>query len=242
MNARRVALGVAVGVPVVAVAVAWIARDPATGAWFDRAVGGGGTRPHAPVHETPVDVPGWSGDLPLPDGGRCTVSLARLHADPRRQQLDAHALRQRLRPNVSEGEPFLCQITRRAAAGASAAATPRPSASDASPVPSLASLTIVDDAGTALVAFPSIGTVEPDRLVDPLASLVAPPDAPLAAGRTVAMLVFGREPGTGARAVFGAGPSIALEPVRLATGELEAALARIDGKNGASSGVDGVRR
>lgn len=242
MNARRVALGVAFGVPFVAVAVAWIARDPATGAWFDRAVGGGGTRPPAPVRETPVDVPGWSGDLPLPDGGRVTVSLARLHPDPRRQQLDAHALQQRLRPNVSPGEPFLCQITRRAAVGTGPSSTSRSNANDASPVPSLASLTIVDDAGSALVAFPAIGAVEPDRLVDPLASLVAPPDAPLAAGRTVAMLVFGREPGVGARAVFGAGPSIALEPVRLATDELDAALARIDGKNGATPGVDGVRR
>jgi hypothetical protein len=168
---------------------------------------GGARTPRATRESTPAaDVAGLAGER-----GGVRVRLARLHADPARQRFDAAALGRRF--GLGTGEPFVCEI----------------SLSGAVTIPrgALRSIAIHDERGPALAPFqPS--TPKTDEPADPLAALLSPPPDAVASGRAISVILWGREPGDGARLAGLDAGEIALAPARMTARELDTALARID--------------
>ncbi len=155
------------------------------------------------------------GGLDLDGLGRLNARLVPLHADPRRQAFDAEALRRRFA--IESGEPFLLRLDLRAAADGSAGPLdPR-------------GLRVVDEGGVAL-SVPAL-TVGED--LDPLAALLQAPRA-IAPGESASLVLFGREPGPGARLILGTGDELALSPASALEGALDVPIARIDARTPAA--------
>lgn len=174
-----------------------------------------GERPSAPVSEQENLVPSASGDLILAGGRRVSVQVTRLHADAVRQRFDAEALRARF--SLSEGEPFQCRLE----LFAEGDGAPAHKAFD------LADLVIRDERGLALAPlYPSVSAPE-DGVVDPLATLVAPPDVPLMPENRVAILMWGRVPAGQARLETCCERAVELRAVDVSSRDVDTSLARI---------------
>jgi hypothetical protein len=171
-------------------------------------------------------VGGFAGEIETARGTRVSVRVARLHAGERQQRFDARALARRF--GLGEGEPFVCEISARGEGAIAADA--------------LRAIEVRDERGVALTPFPSVAATTKGEIAgtepsDPLATLLAPPSEELRAGFAVSVILWGRAPGAGA-AVSGLDDvDIALAPTHLASRDLDAALARIDGATGVETGA-----
>lgn len=161
-------------------------------------------RPARPASIAASEVAGHAGLLAFPDGSRLSARLARLHAAPaerERQRFDAEVLRARL--GLEEGEPFRLALSWRAEHAPSDPAAPDPAAREREGAPSplelvLAELVVRDGEGEALrVLAPPAPSAE--GAADPLAVLLAPPREALRPGESIELVLWGREPGPGAR-------------------------------------------
>jgi hypothetical protein len=153
------------------------------------------------------DVAGLAGEL---EPAHLRVRLARLHSDPARQRFDALALGRHF--GLGTGEPFLCELA---------------SSGVVVPGGALRAISVRDDRGVALAPFqPSAAS--PGEPADPLATLLSPPPDALSGGRAVSVILWGREPGSGARLSGLEAGEVALAPARMTVRELDTALARID--------------
>lgn len=211
----------------------------------------GGAR--AELRAPPEDVPAWTGEHAFADGSRVAIELTRLHADPDRQAFDAEAFARRgthtpatvrlagHAERARESEPFLCRLTWRAAPVSSRAA-PGAAAAATDPVGiDLRGVRALDARGTAAEPTAEPSPAEDGRPADPLAVLVAAPQARLARDETVALVLFGRAPGAGARLALG-DVEVELAATTLADAGLDRALARIGGKKRGSGDVEGLAR
>jgi len=157
----------------------------------------------------------WTAADELAGLGRIAAHLAPLHADPTRQAFEAAALRGRVVGLA--GEPYLLQLEIQRGPASAERLDP-------------ATVTIEDEAGIAL-RVPSIPV---SSAVDPIATLLRPP-APLAVGERASFVLFGREPGAGARLVLGDGRRLALASRTAGAGESDSPIASIDRKSRTSA-------
>jgi hypothetical protein len=169
------------------------------------------------------DVAGFAGEVETAHGTRLSVRVARLHAAARQQQVDARALARRF--GLGEGEPFVCEISARGEGGIAAEA--------------LRSIAIRDEGGTALTPFPvaAKSAITPTEPADPLATLLAPPVEALRPGFAVSVILWGRTPGKDALVSGLCDVDVALAPTQLASRDIDAALARIDGPGAPAAGA-----
>ncbi len=173
-----------------------------------------------------ADVAGFEGEIETARGTRISVRVAQLHAGERQQKFDANALARRF--GLGEGEPFVCEISARGEGGIAAEA--------------LRSIAIRDERGLALSPFPPVTTALESAITgtepaDPLATLLAPPAERLSAGFAVSVILWGRAPESGAFVSGLSDVDVALAPTHLASRDLDAALARIDGPSAAGTGA-----
>lgn len=157
------------------------------------------------------------GGVDLPGLGHLTARLVRLHADARRQAFDAEALRRRFA--IDSGEPFLLRLD------LLAAAQPDESAGPLDP----RGLRVVDERGVALTT-PALLVGED---LDPLAALLQSPRA-IAPGESASLVLFGREPGAGARVALASGAELVLAPASVLDGGTDVPIARIDARTPAA--------
>ncbi|MCY2960895.1 MAG: hypothetical protein NTY35_12090 [Planctomycetota bacterium] len=156
-------------------------------------------------------VPGpaiWTGQAEIDGLGRVGAQLAPLHADAARQAFEAGILRGRIAGLA--GDPYLLLLEIQRGPTASARLDPT-------------SLRVEDDVGLAL-SVPSIAARDES---DPIATLLRPPTS-LAAGERASLVVFGREPGPGARLVGADGLTLPLTSVPRASGASDLPIASID--------------
>ncbi|MBL8863299.1 MAG: hypothetical protein JNK02_14985 [Planctomycetes bacterium] len=149
-------------------------------------------RPERVRASGPSEVSLWTGAADGGGGLRVAARIAPLHADPRRQEFDARALR--ARDPAFDGEPFLVTLELR---GAGAARLDPAQAA------------VLDEHGTALAP----ARLAPHAGADPVRTLFAPP-APLGAGQRASFVLVGRAPGAGARLVWGPGLELPLVAAR----------------------------
>lgn len=201
--------------------IAWVAASAACIAaiWVVAAEARHGIapRPPPPVDDARDEVTGFSGEIALEKGARLSVRIARLHSERDRQRFDAAALKRRFA--LSEGEPFACEL--RYFEG-------EPAANSVARTIDVSGVSLVDAKGSALapLAAPELGA--PDRVVDPLATLLAPPATALAPGQSICLVLWGREPGAEPRLVLGSMPEIALASASLRRLDIDSSLARIE--------------
>lgn len=159
-------------------------------AWMTSRRPVGGVFPAAPSAGEAVEVDAWSGAGDAGDG-RLVASLTRLFADPTRQAFDARALSERLA--LGAGEAWRLELRYDAPEGA-------------------APLVLPTDLGVRGSGEPALRVLERPVLrggpVDPVAVLVAPPEA-LAPGREADLVLWGEEPRGEAR-LLGAGIDLRL--------------------------------
>ncbi len=153
----------------------------------------------------------WTAAQELAELGRVDAQIAPLHADPTRQAFEAGALRGRFEGLA--GEPYLVRIEIQRTAASTARIDP-------------SAVRVEDDAGIALSA-PSI---VPPAEADPIATLFRP-SASIAAGERGSFVLFGREPGAGARLVVGEGWSLTLASRTGDAGVSDLPIARVDRKS-----------
>lgn len=203
-------------------------------------------RAAVPVRAETDVVPGHAGEFALADGTRFLVRIARLHDESERQRFDSNALARRFQ--LGEGEPFQCIVTLRAAPDLRAAIEPRSASATANATARagihLAGARIEDERGVALRALNAPESRTSLDLVDPLATLIAPPSEPLCSECSVSLLMWGREPSARAHFVVADLPDVEIAAVELPTRDLGHALARIDGDapSTGASGSNGDRR
>jgi hypothetical protein len=212
-GSRVLVIGAVLACAILAAAIgSYVERSHAVAAQRDARARGRETRERA-QRDDASDVAGFTGEIEAARGAHLGVRLARLHAGARQQRFDADALARRF--GLGEGEPFVCEITVRGAGVVEAGA--------------LRSISVRDDRGLAQAPFPapSASRSEP---VDPLSTLLAPPSEALQPGSAVSVILWGREPGSGARLAGLDAGDIVLAPAPLASRDLDAALARIDAR------------
>ena len=181
-----------------------------------------GPRP-APPPATPLTVAGWTGAAPLGEG-RIEARLFPLQGEAARAALDRERLGALLGRDLGpdSGGPWRLELTHLAAAD-SLALDPGPGL-DLTAV-SVVAVSVVDGAGARLE--PAAPTPDGAGPVHPLLPLLSPPREPLAPGRTVVVVLWGSDPGEGAR-VEGLGVPLTLVPSATPATDLDAALARVD--------------
>lgn len=147
--------------------------------------------------------------------GTLVASLAPLHADAGRQRFEREALRAQLA--LEAGAPWrLCL---------------RWEAEPDAPGIELAQIRVVDDRGDALRSLELAPTPG-----DPLRTLLAAPRGALGPGASTQCILWGREPGSGAR-IAGVGESeLTLRAHALKRSELNLPLARVNRATGKNSG------
>ena len=147
--------------------------------------------------------------------GTLVARLAPLHADAGRQRFESEALRARLA--LEAGAPWRLSLSWEAEPDA--------------PAVELAGIRVVDDRGDALRTLelaPAPG--------DPVRTLLAAPRGPLAPGASTQCVLWGREPGSGAR-IAGVGDSdLTLQTHALKRSELNLPLARVHRETGKNPG------
>jgi hypothetical protein len=176
-----------------------------------------GQRPDPPTSGVATGVRGWTGTAVLAGGGTLVARLVPLHSDPARQEFDAAALERRL--GLGDGSPWRLVLALRpdpAAAG---------EVQDALP---LTRVHIADDKGEALRSL-AAPAPPPTGVVDPVAVVMAPPVGALEPGEEVSLVLWGRPPGSTARASgLPAGVELVLHRDTQKRDALDGALARLD--------------
>jgi len=174
-----------------------------------------GERPVAPVRLEISSVPAASGERVLADGRRVSVRVTRLHTENARQRFDAEALRARF--SLPEGEPFQCLVELHSG----------PEGAAGTGAFDLRDVVVADERGVALVPFPGMVEALPGLLVDPLAALVAPPNAPLPPEHRIGFVMWGRPPESSARFETCCERPVELRAADVSSRELSTSLARI---------------
>lgn len=167
--------------------------------------------------------------------GGVTLTARLTPADVARERAEFQSLALERRYGLEAGALFRLRLEARAAETGADGASPSEAAFD------LRSVGIADDSGAALVPL-ALASPErppdhppqqpPHHPMDPLATLLAPPSAPLRPGQGIDLFLWGKAPGAGAR-VTGLGEeggevAVALVPRQVRAGDIGGPLARLD--------------